>query len=82
MSKDTGGAAFPRPASEDPHLRNCDYEAQDGMTLRDYFAAKAMQSVILNIGYDIKCEPGATVAEVISHQAYSLADAMLAERAK
>lgn len=44
MSKDTGGPAFP-----------CDRRAQvdkgwweSGMTLRDYFAAKAMQGIAAN----------------------------------
>ena len=33
----TGGPAFPRSG---------DFNAQTGMTLRDYFAAKAMQSIL------------------------------------
>ena len=33
----TGGSAFPRPG---------DFNPQMGMTLRDYFAAKAMQGLI------------------------------------
>jgi hypothetical protein len=38
MSKrDDGGPAFPMPSESHP---------QDGMTLRDYFAAKAMQALI------------------------------------
>lgn len=37
-------SAFPRPASE-AHLHGM-YSAQEGMTLRDYFAAKAMQGAI------------------------------------
>ena len=43
------------------------------MTLRGYFAAEAMPRVVPNHVYD-----PATVAE----EAYALADAMLAERAK
>jgi hypothetical protein len=39
MGKDTGGPAFPVPGLHE----NNDY---DGMTLRDYFAAKAMQGLI------------------------------------
>jgi len=38
--------AFPRPFSEDTYLEGIDYLAQDGMTLRDYFASKAMQAVM------------------------------------
>lgn len=65
MSKDTGGPAFPQVAvNEDGFL----YEP--GMTLRDYFAAKAMPF----------CAAGD--AEVKARQAYAMADAMMKERAK
>jgi len=43
-----------------------------GMTLRDYFAAKAMQALIDNDG----------LFSEIPTQAYALADAMLAAREK
>lgn len=49
-----------------------DYDAEDGMSLRDYFAAKAMQGLIA-CGLDA---PAPTVAE----SAYRLADAMLKAR--
>ena len=39
----TGGAAFPRPSS--PAHEFGFHKHQDGMTLRDYFAAKAMEQV-------------------------------------
>ena len=45
---------------------------QKGMTLRDYFAAKAMQALIDNDG----------LFSEIPTQAYALADAMLAAREK
>lgn len=38
MTDKTGGAAF--PASGHPNMQ---FVAQEGMSLRDYFAAKAMQ---------------------------------------
>lgn len=44
-----------------------------GMTLRDYFAAKAMQGYVGVCHYKM---------EVLSAMAYAQADAMLAERAK
>jgi hypothetical protein len=53
--------AFPTPAH---NLQN------DGMTLRDYFAAKAMQALIDNDG----------LFSEIPTQAYALADAMLKAR--
>ena len=48
MSKDTGGPALPTP-----HYTNANGEVQwgaDGMSLRDYFAAKAMAAQIVAIG--------------------------------
>ena len=39
MSKETGGPAFPLPATE---WHGSDF----GMQLRDYFAAKAMQAIV------------------------------------
>lgn len=46
-----------------------------GMTLRDYFAAKALQGVLAKGKYEMHPENRAI-------EAYALADAMLAERAK
>jgi hypothetical protein len=72
MSKETGGPAFPGVDElGDPH---------NGMTLRDYFATKAMQAVItdwLNTG-DIFQD--AEIAEVIARDCYIVADAMLKAR--
>ena len=62
--------AFPRPYSHDDYLEDIDYLAQDGMTLRDYFAAKAMQALIDND----------SLFSEIPTQAYSIADAMLKAR--
>jgi hypothetical protein len=45
-----------------------------GMTLRDYFAAKAMQSMVHH-----RCYPW---DRVMPRYAYEIADAMLQERAK
>ena len=47
-----------------------------GMTLRDYFAAKAMQSILVGI----ECGPD-DVASVVA-SAYIVADAMLKARAR
>ena len=57
--------AFPIFTHEQVHI---------GMTLRDYFAAKAMQGLIAN---DFK---SCSVDVPISARAYELADAMLEER--
>ena len=76
--KDDGGQAFPLGANE-----YGGHGPQAGMTLRDYFAAKAMQSMLLssrdggwNVG--IGGRDNGHIAEI----GYALADAMLSERAK
>ena len=46
---------------------------KDGMTLRDYFAAKAMQAMI-------GCADITATPAVFAHQAYVVADAMMEER--
>lgn len=66
-NKDNGGPAFP---GENP------LEFVTGMTLRDYFAAKAMQGMIASYGY-LRSE-----VDVMAESAYDCADAMLKERAK
>ena len=62
MNEETGGPAFPQKT--DLTL------GYSGMTLRDYFAAKAMQALIDNDG----------LFSEIPTQAYDLADAMLKAR--
>lgn len=72
MKKNTGGQAFPRQQWEyDGHNTVLQYQ-EDGMTLRDYFAAKAMHSVLVN-GYFDKFDS-------VASDAYQLADAMLRAR--
>ncbi len=70
MSKDTGGPAFPR-------LFDNNHENYTGMTLRDYFAAKAMQGNIAGWPNDQLFNP-----DGIAEHAYTIADAMLKEREK
>ena len=66
MKTETGGPAFPtHPEGALIH---------DGMTLRDYFAAKAMQGI---------CASGPTAEwsnDRLSAEAYDMADAMLKAR--
>jgi hypothetical protein len=61
MNKPTGGPAFPTGT------------AYQGMTLRDYFAAKAMQTKTFSV------RPYDTTKE-IANDAYRMADAMLEAR--
>ena len=64
----TGGPAF--PVDESALIRNL-----QGMTLRDYFAAKAMQGMLAENG------GGALRNETMAEFAYDIADAMLKARA-
>lgn len=69
---DNGGPAFP-VAYGDGRI--------EGMTLRDYFAAKAMAAWIATYGDNP--HPATTGhAETVANNAYQIADAMLAERSK
>lgn len=51
------------------------------MTLRDYFAAKAMQAMYGN-NLHLKALGSHDVAEKVARISYEIADAMLAERNK
>jgi hypothetical protein len=68
--KDTGGQAFPNEGF------NGWGEPEKGMTLRDYFAAKAMQGMFAGRNGSV------LTASDWATQAYIIADAMLAERSK
>lgn len=84
MSKDTGGPAFSRPFSKTGDYSDSSKEhAQEGMTLRDYFAAKAMAALVNTSrpgGWEVG--PGGKDNGYIAVSAYTMADAMLAARAK
>ena len=51
-----------------------------GMTLRDYFAAKAMQSDISNATAQIEFQIGHWNLDAIATRAYEMADAMMKAR--
>jgi hypothetical protein len=85
MDKDTGGPAFPTPAH---NLQN------DGITLRDYFAAKAVP-ISYQFWMNDYFHPDASDAEIraeeargdfsgvitlVAETAYEMADAMLKAR--
>ena len=65
--KDTGGPAF-------PYFGHTGWSTNCGMTLRDYFAAKAMQAHLTHDGSDDVNEIG------VAKWAYEMADAMLKAR--
>jgi hypothetical protein len=72
---DDGGPAFPAERHED--------FAHQGMSLRDYFAAKALQGMLSNSEFmqDDNGHRNNTFANY-ARAAYMQADSMLAERAK
>ena len=76
MSKNNGGPAFPN-VPDGAGDRWADWDT--GMTLRDYFAAKAMQGIMAGILGDGGDWPN---REIVVANAYATADAMLTERAK
>jgi hypothetical protein len=73
--RDDGGQAFPLPPASFGLSGDISY-AEDGMTLRDYFAAKALQGLIAT------AEDPYKIRTALATEAYDLADAMLKERAK
>lgn len=82
MAKNDGGPAFPQ--SKDSWTRETGALVPEGMSLRDYFAAKAMQGMMANTDYQPMGSPehGNVHARYFADMAYRSADAMLAERAK
>ena len=66
MSANTGGPAF----AQQLESNRDGYAVTGGMTLRDYFAAKAMQSMAQKYSHEGD----------ISRNAYKIADAMLKAR--
>lgn len=75
MSLRTGGPAFPVPRP-DMTIHGQTIEETQGMTLRDYFAASALQGILAH--------PNgiAGLWGLAAEHAYKAADAMLAERKK
>lgn len=77
-----GGPAFPADEVHDTHPAPgetaCRHlHAHQGMSLRDYFAAKALQGFLAN-----KSNPTRFNPEGDAEYVYRIADAMLAKRAK
>ena len=79
MNKDTGGPAFPAN-----HYDLADGE--HGMTLRDYFAAKAMQGLICEFLEDFKRTKTKKEKNILKKEfagaCYGVADEMLKARNK
>lgn len=71
MSKHTGGPAFPELGNVG---YNSEWQNESGMTLRDYFAAKAIQGMLSNPEWNHWS------TEQHAEYAYGVADAMLKAR--
>lgn len=79
--KNDGGPAFPNQVHcserDGDHVERW-VETIDGMSMRDYFAAKAMNA-LLSVG--LETEKSAS-SESIANAAYRMADAMIEARAR
>lgn len=71
MSKEQSPPAFPQD----------DFAFERGITIRDYFAAKAMQALISK-EYKDDIKRGLAGVPIISQYAYEYADSMIEEREK
>lgn len=70
MERDDGGSAFPLAILPESDA------VYSGMTLRDYFAAAALQGMLA------QARPGDGTPAEFAEDAYTFADAMLAARRK
>lgn len=75
MATNDGGPAFPNEGFQEPENL-----PQNGMSLRDYMAAKAMQAMVANPETDTGANSVENAAKMISAWAYVIADAMLSAR--
>lgn len=80
MSKDNGGPAFPT-VEANYHNENM---RSEGLSIRDYFAAKALNGIIASGNLKQAQTLAAQIEQIeqVAMAAYSYADAMLLERAK
>lgn len=73
--KKTGGPAFPIFCEDHRDLASLASSGYGGMTIRDYFAARAMQGEIAASAGNRRPAP-----DEVAEYAYQVADAMLAAR--
>jgi hypothetical protein len=77
IKKPDGGQAFPKP---DVQLENGEKVwGFDGMSLRDYFAAKAMEGLC---SFPFKDDMKTSFVEWVSQLSYEIADEMIKQRIK
>jgi len=77
---DTVGAAFPIAYTESSFGNQNPLMPETGMTLRDYFAASAMQALINKTKNDAVSNHGTQCQDEIANDAFKIADAMLRQR--
>jgi hypothetical protein len=81
VSAPNGGPAFPVNTSNVGNTGAC--YADSGMSLRDYFAAKALPAIVAAyVEANGRCVGTDHIHYNCAAHAYRMADAMLAERAK
>jgi hypothetical protein len=83
MNKPDGGPAFPQSMDASAR-RGVNNSIPLGMSLRQYYAAKAMQAILTNpssVKY-VDCPDGQLTPQHLSFAAFAVADAMLAEDEK
>ena len=74
-----GGPAFPH---NDWNEELASEVTRPGMSLRDYFAATALQGWLASYGPDSRHPDDVGHSTTVARQAYAMADAMIAERGK
>lgn len=90
MSKQDGGPAFPIPANDMEQKEKGWWEHSQGMTLRDYFAAKVINGIVSNPELEIQAQAitGNDIEKMdcwmrgIVRTSFQIADDMLKERDK
>ena len=82
MAVDSGGQAFPRGGGKRKEVGFATqfFAPTDGITAADYFAAKAMQSLIDVLDANAAHGADGAYMDEIARVAYGYADAMVAEK--
>ncbi|QHJ82520.1 MAG: hypothetical protein [Caudoviricetes sp.] len=80
MSKDTGGSAFPWQELLNDGNGNSWSNHHEGMSMRDYFAAKFSAAIVSKWNGAHVFDEGGISYSYCAEQAYLLADAMLKAR--
>ena len=78
INKDTGGSAFPaKKRIYRQGYATQEFEPVEGMSIRDYFAAKAMQKFIMDEAILNTSDTSKAWLKSIADASYEMADAMI-----